>query len=121
MQLVLTAHDQSFERTFPLTDVPKSNAPASTSASCYESGDGVVYMKVSPGGKLSDITKGLSPFRTEPPPYWTAVRDDDGHHFAHLSFAESRLTVQTYRVSNTERTAAIIDRFHIVESPCEQE
>jgi hypothetical protein len=121
VQLVLTAHDQSFERTFPLRDVPGSNTPGSTSASCYEPGDGVVYMKVSPGGKLSDITKGFSPFRTEPPPRWTAARDAAGHHLAHLAFAESGLTVQTYRISSSARTAPIIDRFPILQASCEPE
>jgi len=120
VQLVLTAHDQSFERTFPLKDVPTSNSPTSVSANCYDSHDGVVYMKVSPGGKLSDGTKWFSPFRSEPPPAWTATRHATGHHFAHLEFSDvGTLRVRTYAIADGKSSSSVIDEFELVESGCE--
>ena len=122
VQLVLTAHDQSFERTFPLKDVPTSNSPTSVSAHCYDSHDGVVYMKVSPGGKLGDDTKGFSPFRSEPPPPWTATRDATGYHFARLEFSDAgTLRVRTYAIAHGKSSSSVIDEFELVESGCEEQ
>jgi len=121
VQLVLTAHDQSFERTFPLSHVPHHDSPTSTSTNCYEFGDGVIYMKVSPGGKLSDITNGFSPFHTHPPPPWTAARDDTGHHFSLLQFSEAgTLRVRTYSVADNRSRPEVADDFTLVESGCPQ-
>ena len=119
VQLVLTAHDQSFERTFPLKDVPTSNSPTSASAHCYDSHDGVVYMKVSPGGKLGDDTKGFSPFRSEPPPPWTATRDATAYHFARLEFSDAgTLRVRTHAIADGKSSSSVVDEFELVESGC---
>lgn len=121
VQLALSAHDQSFERTFPLVDVPQVNSPTSTARGCYELGDGVIYMKVSPGGKLSDITRGFSPFVTQPPPPWTAIRNDTGHHFSRLVFTEAGdLQVLTYSVADNRSAPEVVDDFVLTEAGCEQ-
>ena len=99
VQLVLTAHDQSFERTYPLVDVPANNTPTSSARHCYSLADGVTWLKVSPGGKMSNISGDFSPWRTPTPPNWTAVRDNTRHHFAHLEVsADGELVVTVYGI-----------------------
>ncbi|WP_162628843.1 BACON domain-containing protein [Marinobacter bohaiensis] len=117
--LALTSHDQSFERTLPLTDVPASNTPTSNSRTCYEPDDGVTWIKVSPGGKLSNISGGFSPWRSAQPPYWTAIRDNTAHHFARLRVrASGELVVQTWAVTGTGEPAILQDQFRYTTNGC---
>ncbi len=83
VKVAIASHDQSYERTFPLIGVPSTNMPTSTGLDCYTLADGVTWLKVSPGGKLSNISGGFSPWASDPPPPWTAVRDNTMHHFLH--------------------------------------
>ncbi|WP_165495766.1 BACON domain-containing protein [Marinobacter halodurans] len=119
VEVVVTAHDQSFERTFPLVDVPTSNTPTTTARSCYDTDEGTTWLKVSPGGKLSNISRDFSPWRSATPPYWTVVRDNTLHHFAELSFtATGELVVNTLGVTGTGEPPVLVDQFRYSQSGC---
>lgn len=97
VDVVLTSHDQSYERTYPLTDVGGSNAPTTSSTVCLGSDEGTTYVKTSPAGKLSNKNAAFSVFQTDPAPAWTAVRDDTMHHYTRLAFsAAGTMRVETY-------------------------
>ncbi len=98
VRLVLSCHDQSYERTYPLRGVPDRLEITSQSRDCYGAKDGTVYLKVGPGGKQSNINGRFADFRTNPPPPYTAFRDNTAHHFARLFFAPDRVRVQIVAV-----------------------
>jgi hypothetical protein len=119
VQLVISSHDQSYERTFPLTDVPATNTPTSTSTSCYQEDDGPVWVKVSPGGKLSNQTAGFSTFVTNPAPPWTAVRDASMHHFLRMRFAsDGTVVVEALGVDGSGSPPVVQDSFTITLGAC---
>jgi hypothetical protein len=119
VQLVLSSHDQSYERTYPLTDVPATNTPTSTSKTCYTMNDGVTWVKVSPAGKLSNKTDGFSTFTTTPPPHWTAFRDDTMHHFSRLHVSASgSIRLDTYGVVGDGTPPIVLDTFVIRDGSC---
>ena len=112
IRLVLTSHDQSYERTFPLVDVPTANTPTSSSLDEYHVDDGTIWVKVSPGGKRSNINKSFSTFATEEPPHWTAVRSNTHHCFAMLHFgAQGELEVEVVGVKGDGSDPVQLDRF----------
>ncbi|GAA4886005.1 fibronectin type III domain-containing protein [Ferrimonas pelagia] len=116
VKLVLTSHDQSFERTFPLIDVPKNNTPTSDSLSCYTRNDGISWVKISPAGKLSNRNAGFSPWRDDPAPYWTAARDNSMHHFGQLVFAANGdMIMNTYGVL-AGQPVQLTDQFRYADS-----
>ncbi|MBY5993667.1 BACON domain-containing protein [Ferrimonas balearica] len=111
VKLVLTSHDQSYERTFPLVDVPKNNTPTTTALDCYTRSEGVSWVKVSPAGKLSNRNKDFSEWNNDPPPYWTAMRDNTAHHVGRVTFtADGEMQVEIYSVEDGQ-DPWIIDRF----------
>lgn len=119
VEVVVTAHDQSFERTYPLVDVPASNTPTTTARSCYDTDDGTTWLKVSPGGKLSNISKDFSPWKSAVPPAWTVVRDNTLHHFAELNFtAGGELIVNTLGITGTGEPPRLVDQFRYSQSGC---
>lgn len=119
VQLVISSHDQSYERTFPLVDVPATNTPTSSSTSCYTQADGVTWVKVSPGGKLSNNNNGFSTFTTNPAPPWTAFRDDTRHHFLRLRFSSGGFVqVQAFGVVGDGSTPVIQDSFTYTFGTC---
>lgn len=81
VDLHLSAHDQSYERTFPLRNAEGSPRIMSTHPTQYEAGMGVVYAKISPGGKRSNRGGAFSRLPTVLPPI-VAAADDTAHHFA---------------------------------------
>lgn len=112
VQIVVASQDQAYERSYPLVDVPATNTPTSTSRICYGTSDGVVWAKVSPGGKMSNISGSFSPFGTNPAPAWTAVRDNTMHHFARLSFtADGTLYFEAFGVIGDGTPPVIVDAF----------
>lgn len=122
VQLVLTAHDQSYERTYPLVDVPATNAPTSDNRHCYGPGDGVSWLKIGPGGKLSNISQDFSPWRTPMPPDWTVFRDNTLHHFAHLSVtAAGTLDADVFGVVGDGSALLQIDRVRYSLNGCDPE
>jgi hypothetical protein len=119
---VLTAHDQAFERSYPLTGLVDTRVAApkvmSTALSCYQdTGNGVIYLKVSPSGKLSNQNGSFSVFKHATKPAWTAVRDNTAHHFTQGQVTATSLTMTTYNVGATG-APAVVDRFTISKSSC---
>ncbi|MEO6435191.1 MAG: fibronectin type III domain-containing protein, partial [Tepidisphaeraceae bacterium] len=114
VKVVLASHDQSYERTYPIDNVPSNITRTDTSLSGYDANDGVTWVKVSPAGKLSNHrgVNDFSKFQTIPAPFWTAVRDDTMHHFSRLVFSASgTLRVETYGFSGDGTPATIMDSF----------
>jgi hypothetical protein len=119
VDLAISSHDQSFERTYPLVNVPNTNTPTSTSRTCSTRDDGVIWLKVSPGGKLSNKNGAFSTFQTFPAPAWTAVRDDTMHHFVHVGVsAAGSMTVTVHGVVGDGSTPTVVDRFTITDGAC---
>ena len=120
IKLVLSSHDQAYERTYPLTDIGASNTPTSTSKSCYEMSDGVTWVKISPGGKLSNKNGSFSPFATTPPPAWTAYRNNTTHVFSRLSVrASGSIQIDTYGVKGDGTPPVMLDTFQYTTGSCE--
>ena len=119
VKVVLSSHDQSYERTYPLSGVPSSITRTSTSLSCYEMDDGVSWVKVSPAGKLSSENGSFSQFTTNPPPSYIAVRDNTMHHFVRIRvFASGVLRVETYGVVGNGSPPVILDSFEYRDGSC---
>ena len=113
VDLHLSGHDQNYERTFPLLDAASGPRIGSDSRDRYPAGAGVVYAKVSPGGKRSDIRRAFSRF-TAPPPSFIAARDDTMHHFALVSvFSDRELVVEVYGIARDASPKHLIDAFRI--------
>jgi acid phosphatase type 7 len=113
IEIAIASHDQSYERTFPLVNVPAANTPTSTSLSCYEAdNDGTTYVKVSPGGKLSNKNESFSMFKTVPAPAYTAFRDNTKHHFLRLRvFDEGIVEVEVFALAGDGSPPFVQDRF----------
>jgi hypothetical protein len=119
VKLAIASHDQSYERTYPLRDVPATNTQTSSSTACYTMSDGVTWMKVSPGGKLSNTNGNFSQFRTQPAPAWIAYRDNTMHHFSHVQvFATGVLRITTYGVVGDGAPPQVIDTFEYRDGTC---
>jgi acid phosphatase type 7 len=119
IKLVLSSHDQAYERTYPLRNIGTTNTPTSTSKSCYEMSNGVTWVKVSSGGKLSNISNGFSPFGTNPPPSWTAHRSNTTHVFARLSVrAAGSIQLDAYGVKGDGTPPTILDSFRYTTGSC---
>jgi len=116
--IVLTCHDQSYERTYPLRGAPENITPTSTSKACYTLADGVSYLKVSPGGKLSNINRSFAGWLTEPPPAWTAFRDNTTRHFARLRISRDAVVVEIFGVSGDGQPPVIQDSFRYTSGSC---
>lgn len=119
VRIVLTGHDQSYERTYPLRGLPEKIEITSRSGDCYEKTDGTVYLKVGPGGKESNINRGFSRFRTNPPPPHTAFRDNTAHHFARLFFGPDEVRVEVVAVRRG-RASEVQDRFRYTLGRCQE-
>ena len=112
VKLAIASHDQAYERSFPLTGVPNATTSTSASAQCYTQADGVTWVKVSPGGKLSNKNSAFSSFATNPPPAWTAVRDNMAHHYARLQVsAAGILRLETFGVLGDGAAPRVVDSF----------
>jgi acid phosphatase type 7 len=119
IKMVISSHDQAYERTYPLTNIGTTNTPTSTSKNCYTMDDGVTWVKVSPGGKLSNKNAGFSPFATNPPPAWTAYRNNTMHVFSKLSVrASGSIGLDTYGVKGDGTPPIILDSFRYTTGTC---
>lgn len=112
VDLHLSAHDQSFERTFPLVGDPERPGVTLTEASVYPKGAGVIYAKVSPSGKMSEIGHDFSKLPDEKADY-VAVRDDAAHHYAIVSVDRQALDVRVVAIRPDGGATQTIDRFRI--------
>ena len=111
VDLHLSCHDQNYERTFPLTGVPDNPTPGSTDLHRYRQGQGVIYAKISPGGKMSEIGNQFSQFTTPQQPFM-AVRDCTAHHYA-LVHVRDDLQLDTFSVTGDGTPKTLLDRFAI--------
>jgi hypothetical protein len=119
IQLAIASHDQSYERTYPLRNVPATNTPTSSSKTCYTLQDGVTWIKVSPGGKLSNINRGFATFTTNPAPAYIAYRNNTMHHFVRLTISASgSLRVDLYGVKGDGTAPIIQDSFRYDANGC---
>jgi SAM-dependent methyltransferase len=117
VDLHLSGHDQNYERTYPLLDAASTPRITSDSQDHYPARTGVIYAKVSPGGKMSDIRGDFSRF-TAGPPAFVAARDDTMHHFALVSvIADLELVVDVYGVIGDGSPRRLIDSFRITARP----
>ena len=111
VDLHLSAHDQSFERTFPLRSARASPVAGSASRDDYVRGEGVVYAKVGPGGKRSDRGGDFSRLGELPP--FVAASDDTRHHFAHVRVTPRSLVMETLGFTGPRAPLELVDRFTI--------
>lgn len=112
IHIVLTAHDQSFERTYPLINAASNPTATSTSLTCYTPTDGITWVKVSPGGRMSDKSGDFSRLQHNPPLWPTAARDDNNHHYTLLDIsATGTITVTTYSIPGGTGPTQQQDRF----------
>jgi hypothetical protein len=119
VKLVLSSHDQAYERTFPLTEIGVSNTPTSSSLTCYTPRDGVVFAKISPGGKVSNKNGDFSQFATNPAPAWTAVRNNTMHTFGRLFVSDAGwIRLDVYGVKGDGTPPVILDSFEINAAGC---
>jgi hypothetical protein len=121
VDLVLSSHDQSYLRTFPLvngsrTISPTTNVPTTSDLDTYYTeSDGVIWMKTSPGGKESNLNGAFSDWQQTPPPAYVAVRDNAMHHYAQLSFDDAgSLTVEVWGVTGDGSDPVLVDDFEII-------
>ena len=113
IHLVVSSHDQNFERTLPLVNVGQGS-PVVTDPNLtgYDAADGIVWLKVSPAGKLSSKNSDFSVFQTNPAPYWTAARDDTMHHFARfIVSSDNTLTTEIYATPGDGTPSFVLDSF----------
>lgn len=111
VDLHLSAHDQNYERTFPLLGPPSAPAVQSTARDRYKAGLGVIYCKVSPAGKKSEIGNRFSRFTVPQQPFM-AVRDDEAHHFAIVRVRmKGELEATVYRLADGASEVTVLDRF----------
>ena len=119
VDLVLMSHDQSYERTYPLVDVPTANRPTSTRTDCVGKAEGVTWVKVSPAGKLSNKNAGFSPWTTVPAPPWTAVRSNEQHHFARLRVrADGDLRLDVFGLPGQGGQSFLVDTVRFAAGAC---
>lgn len=113
VDLHLSSHDQSYERTLPLRGVAETLEVMSTSLKDYTAGDGVMYLKISPSGKMSERKNDFSRF-LEPMADYMAVRDDNMHHYAIFTINGTKeLSAEIYGVTGDGSRKQVIDSFRI--------
>lgn len=118
VKVVLQAHDQAYERTWPLVGVPSAITETTHALTCYTGSDGVTWTTSSPGGKLSDQNAGFSQWLDATPPSWEAVRDNTMYHFAVLQITASDLDFSEYGIPATGGAASPIDQFRYTTGSC---
>jgi acid phosphatase type 7 len=94
VDLHLSAHDQSYERTYPLTWDGTQLRASSGERDRYRRGEGTVLAKVSPAGKRSDRGGDFSRLPAERHEL-VAVANDDAHHFAIVDADATTLRLTT--------------------------
>jgi 3',5'-cyclic AMP phosphodiesterase CpdA len=113
VDLHLSSHDQSYERTLPLRNVSETLEISSTSLNDYAAGDGVMYLKISPSGKMSERQNDFSRF-LEPMPEYMAARDDTMHHYALFTVDGTKeLRAEIYGVTGDGSQKQVVDAFRI--------
>ncbi|MGH8602034.1 MAG: hypothetical protein ACREXR_04430, partial [Gammaproteobacteria bacterium] len=93
---------------------PQELTLGSRSPTQYRVGDGVVYAKVSPSGKMSERRNDFSRFTTAQQEF-IAARDDTAHHYALVTVrGAEELQVAAFSVgANSAPPKRLIDSFCI--------
>jgi Purple acid Phosphatase, N-terminal domain/Calcineurin-like phosphoesterase len=113
VDLHLSGHDQSYERTHPLCEGGTRVAiSARAGGARIAAGAGVVYAKISPAGKRSSRGGDFSRFADAAPPV-IAARSDACHHFGRLRVDGRRLELEVVGVSEAGGPRRRVDRFAI--------
>jgi len=112
VDLVLSAHDQNYERSYPLQGVPHATRAAEVGEGPYRQGSWPVFAKVSPAGKRSEIGHRFSPFMC-PKHEYIAARNDERHHFAELAIDDVRLAFTALYYEVEDASFGEEDRFEI--------
>ena len=112
VDLLLTAHDQSYERTYPLAGDPGAPTIANDGTSEYQQGEGVIYAKISPSGKMSERSFGFSRLPDQLPPF-IAISNDTAHHYALVDIDQTGLTYTAFSIAGDGSAKALLDSFHI--------
>lgn len=113
VDLHLSAHDQNYERTFPLREVPHETTVVNRSLDDYPRGTGVVYAKVSPAGKRSEIGGGVFSRFLCRQQRFIARRNDTTHHFAVFEVSREELSFTAYALPEDTLQPREFDRFRI--------
>lgn len=95
VDLHLSAHDQSYERTYPLTWDGWRLQAASGHRNTFRRGDGTVLAKVSPAGKRSERGGSFSSLPAKRGEI-VAVANDTAHHFAIVDAEARTLRLTTF-------------------------
>jgi predicted SAM-dependent methyltransferase len=115
VDLHLSGHDQSYERTYPLLMAAHQPVRTSRARVRYRRGQGVVYAKVSPAGKKSDSGNDFSRFTVPQQPF-VACRDDSAHHYALVTVrACGELVMEVFGLAGDGSPRFLVDAFRIVE------
>jgi hypothetical protein len=113
VDLHLSGHDQSYERTHAVAADGSWTEPVRHEGrSVYPAGLGVLYAKVSPAGKLSDRGLDFSQLRS-PAPKAIAMGHDLAHHWARLQIDEKVLRVIVDGVHGPGEPVTTFDDFSL--------
>lgn len=116
VDLHLSGHDQNYERTFPLKTAAKNPTPVSTDLRRYAHGAGVIYAKVSPSGKKSEIGDNFSKFTVPQQPFM-AVREDTAHHYALVHVRGNQaLELECFSLAGDGSPKRLLESF-VIEKP----
>lgn len=118
IKVVLSSHDQAYERTYPLIKVPEENEPTTLTKKCYGLNEGTTWVKTSPGGKESSKSGSFS-ILPDQPSSWVAVRDNKHHVFTKLHFDKSgALSLTTFGVKDSKSSMDLVDSFKYTPKEC---
>lgn len=114
VDLVLNAHDQNYERTYPLREIPHNPTITNSDTARYAKGDGVIFAKVSPAGKKSEIGHRFSRFLTKQHHY-VACRNDSDHHYALLHCdGPNTLRLEVFAIPDGRGERRVFESFTIL-------
>jgi hypothetical protein len=111
--LHLSGHDQNYERTYPLVEAAgETPVIADKHLLNYRQGNGVIYAKVSPAGKRSEIGNRFSTYTVAQQEYM-AKRDASAHHYINLMITPESLRAETIRLEDGTEPGGVFDVFTI--------
>ncbi len=114
VDLNLSAHDQNYERTYPILGHPSNPEVMSDHKNRYRAGEGVIYCKISPSGKKSETGNQFSRF-VVPQQEFIALRNDEDHHYGYFEVKPDELKVTIYAVGDGDgKPGRILETFSIV-------
>ena len=114
VDLDISAHDQNYERTYPLAGNDANNPQFNPNGSkIYKQGEGTLFIKLSPGGKKSEIGNIFPLFQENQPPFM-AMRDRSAHHLGIFTVRSGNsIDIKIYNVPEDDSPKYLIDHFII--------